>query len=141
MEELLARCGFRCDLCLAYRPNVESNPGIQETLSDGWHEYFGFRIPPEKIVCDGCIAPDSDPIDDECPVRPCATARHFATCAQCSDYICDALATRLVVYEDVAARVGRPIPEEDRARFIAPYENKPRLEALRRTHGGSAGEA
>jgi hypothetical protein len=26
MDEVLARCGYRCDLCLAYRPNVEAEP-------------------------------------------------------------------------------------------------------------------
>jgi hypothetical protein len=28
----------------------------------------------------------------------------------------------LVIYEEVAARCGHAIPEEDRERFIAPYE-------------------
>jgi hypothetical protein len=51
MEEILTRCGYRCDLCLAYRPNVEADPANQQTLSDGWHKYFGFRIPAEQIIC------------------------------------------------------------------------------------------
>jgi hypothetical protein len=41
------------------------------------------------------------------------------------------LIERLVVYEEIAVRNGTPIPEDDRARFIAPYENKSRLEKLR----------
>jgi hypothetical protein len=41
MEEILSRCGYRCDLCLAYRPNVEKNPSNQQVLSDGWFKYFG----------------------------------------------------------------------------------------------------
>jgi hypothetical protein len=69
-------------------------------------------------------------IDTTCPVRPCVMERGLANCSECPDYGCERLAERLVVYEEVAARVGRPIPAEDRARFIAPYENKARLEAL-----------
>jgi hypothetical protein len=131
MERILSRCGYRCDLCLAYRPNVQANPSNQQNLSDGWHKYFGFRIPPEKIMCDGCMADDPHLVDNACPVRPCVIERALRNCAGCADYECERLAERLVNYEDVAARFGSPIPEEDRARFIAPYENKQRLEELR----------
>jgi hypothetical protein len=36
------------------------------------------------------------------------------------------------VYEQLAATIPHPVPTEDRARFIAPYENKARLDRLRR---------
>lgn len=134
MDEILTRCGYRCDLCLAYRPNVEARPSNQGTLSDGWHKYFGFRISPEQIICDGCMANNPRLIDTACPVRPCDIERGYANCSECPDYVCEKLVERLVVYEDVAARLGCPIPDEDRARFIAPYENKRRLDSLR---GGS----
>jgi hypothetical protein len=130
--EMLSRCGYRCDLCLAYRPNVEACPSNQETLSDGWFTYWGFRIPPERIACDGCMAKGGRLIDEGCPVRPCAIERGHVNCSACGDYVCNRLGQRLVSYEEVAGRVNRPIPEEDRARFIAPYENERRLERLRR---------
>jgi len=132
MEQILTRCGYRCDLCLAWRPNVEANPANQQALSDGWHEYFGFRIPPEKIACDGCMSNEPRLIDDACPVRPCVIRRGVANCAECPDYVCDRLKERLVEYETLAAERSRPIPPEDRARFIEPYENKARLDNLRR---------
>ena len=131
MEEILTRCGYRCDLCLAYRPNVEANPSNRQVLSDGWHKCFGFRIPADQIVCDGCMADDPKLIDQACPVRPCVIERGLANCSECDDYGCEKLGERLVVYEEVVERVGKPIPQEDRARFIAPYENKVRLEELR----------
>ena len=133
MNEILARCGYRCDLCLAYRPNLEANSSCAQILSDGWYQYFGFRIPGERIICDGCLAEDSQPLDDECPVRPCVLERGLAHCAECDDYDhgCERLAGRLVVYEKLAATMPHPIPHEDRARFIAPYENKARLDSLR----------
>jgi hypothetical protein len=139
MEPILTRCGYRCDLCLAYRPNVEANPSNQEILSDGWHKYFGFRIPAEQIACDGCMADNPRLIDKACPVRPCVIQRGITNCSECSDYVCDRLADRLVVYETLAAKHPCPIPSEDRARFIAPYENKVRLDKLRSAGGARKG--
>ena len=132
MDAILSRCGFRCDLCLAYRPNIEAEPSNRRVLSDGWHEYFGFRIPAEDIVCDGCMAESPRLIDKTCPVRPCVIQRGMAICSECPEYVRERLADRLVVYEELAAKHPRPIPAEDRIRFIRPYENKERLEQLRR---------
>jgi hypothetical protein len=52
-------------------------------------------------------------------------------CAQCAEYVCERLKERLVVYEEIQARVSVDIPPDDRVRFIEPYENKRRLDALR----------
>ena len=140
--ETLARCGYRCDLCLAYRPNVEADPSAPQVLSDGWHKYFGFRIRAEKIVCDGCLSESPQTLDVGCPVRPCATERGCVTCAECPEYDCgcEKLAGRLVVYETLAATIPHPIPEEDRTRFIAPYENKDRLDGLQRRRRQTMGK-
>ena len=137
MGEIVSRCGYRCDLCLAYRPSVEVHPAGRQELSDGWHKYFGFRIPAEEIVCDGCIAEAPRLIDKACPVRPCVIERGLANCAQCPDYACEKLADRLVVYEELAARTPFSIPPEDQARFIVPYENKRRLDQLKRPSGAN----
>jgi len=131
MEPILTRCGYRCDLCLAYRPNIEAQPANRQRLSDGWFSYFGFRVSPEEIHCDGCMAEDPHLIDNACPVRPCVIARGLDNCAQCDEYVCDRLRERLVVYEEIRERLGRAIPEEDRRDFIAAYENKARLDGLR----------
>jgi hypothetical protein len=84
MEPVLTRCGYRCDLCLAYRPNVEAHPENRQILSDGWHTYFGFRIPADQICCDGCMSEDPKLIDTACPVRPCVLERGLASCATCA---------------------------------------------------------
>jgi hypothetical protein len=131
MEPILSRCGYRCDLCLAYRPNVEKDPTNPQTLSEGWYQYFGFRLSASEIVCDGCMADHPKLVDENCPVRPCGMEKGLDNCSQCEDYVCDRLAERRVVYEDVRERVGREIPEEDRRCFIRPYENKERLDALK----------
>jgi len=127
---------MRCDLCMAYRPNVEAHPEYRQLLSDGWHTYFGFRIPPEQLECDGCF-PDGNPtLDSECPVKPCVTARGLANCADCEDYICDKLEGILVTFEGIQAKFNQPIPDDDRGQFILPYENAQNLAALRREKFG-----
>ncbi|MBN1361790.1 MAG: DUF3795 domain-containing protein [Sedimentisphaerales bacterium] len=131
MEPILTRCGYRCDLCLAYKANAESDPAVRQKLSDGWFKYFGFRLPPEQIVCDGCMAENPRLIDKGCPVRPCVIAKGLDHCGQCQQYACEKLKKRIVVYEGIKQRVGADIPEDDYLCFIRPYENKRRLEALR----------
>jgi hypothetical protein len=127
MEPIITRCGYCCDLCLAYKPNVVEKPDNQIILSDGWYQYFGFRIPPEEIICDGCMTENPKLIDKNCPVRPCVIEQGFKNCADCPEMICEKLADRLVVYEEILEKMGGYIPEEDYQRFIRPYENKRRL--------------
>jgi len=131
MEEILTRCGYRCDLCLAYTPNVTANPSNRKKLSDGWFKYFGFRLPPEEIQCDGCMGDNPRLVDSGCLVRPCVLEKGLDNCAQCAEYVCDRLKQRLVSLEEVKQRVGAEIPEDDYQCFIRPYENKLRLEELR----------
>ncbi|MDY6872824.1 MAG: DUF3795 domain-containing protein [Chloroflexota bacterium] len=135
MEPVLSLCGMRCDLCLAYHPNLVAHPENAQFLSDGWEKYFGFQIPPEQIHCDGCFATGNPTLDDECPVRPCVTERGLADCAACEDYVCKKLEQRLTRFEDIQAKFDAPIPEEDRRLFILPYENADRLKAIRDGQG------
>ena len=131
MEPILTRCGYRCDLCLAYKPNVTREPANRQKLSDGWFKYFGFRLPPEAIYCEGCMAENPELIDRSCPVRPCVMERGLDNCAQCEEYICDRLGERLVIYEDLKQKFEVEISQDDRLCFILPYENKTRLDRLR----------
>ncbi len=139
-EPIVTRCGYRCDLCLAYRPNVAQHPENRQILSDGWHRYFGFRIPPADICCDGCMAEDPELIDENCPVRPCAMERGLEDCSSCESAVCEKLETRIVTREEVRERIGHEIPADDYERFIRPYENTRRVEALRRSESTGDGD-
>jgi hypothetical protein len=132
MDPILTRCGYRCDLCLAYHSNVIQNPANQQKLSDGWHHYFGFRIPPEEIICDGCMSENPSLIDTDCPVRPCVIEKGLDNCSQCEDYLCDRLEARVVRYEEIKKQHPAGITESDYLCFIRPYENQIRLDLLRR---------
>lgn len=133
MANILTRCGYRCDLCLAYKGNIHG-PEDQKKISDGWFTYYGFRIPPEEIRCDGCLTPDAELprlVDARCPVRACVLGRGLAHCASCAEYVCDKLASRIVSRAEIEAKLGRPIPEQDYRDFVQPYESRARLDALR----------
>ena len=140
MEPILTRCGYRCDLCLAFKPNITEHPSNRQKVSDGWFKYFGFRLPAAEICCDGCMGDNPKLVDSACPVRPCVIEKGLDNCSQCEQYVCERLKQRLVVYEEVKKRVGAEIPEYDYLCFIRPYENKQRLDALRGSRGdGSEG--
>ncbi len=131
MDPVITRCGYRCDLCLAYKPNVEANTQNQQILSDGWFKYFGFRLMTEEICCDGCMSDDPKLIDKRCPVRPCVIEKRIENCSQCDEYICEKLTERIVEYQKTRNMIGDEIPKEDYIRFIRPYENKRRLDAIK----------
>jgi hypothetical protein len=144
MNPHLSLCGMRCDLCLAYTPNLEANPENAQRISDGWEKYFGFRIPPEEIHCDGCTTAGNPTLDSGCAVRPCVIEHGLENCAGCEDYVCEKLQGILVDFDGKQKEYGQPIPEEDRRLFIFPYENKDRLEAIHQINknnpaGSSAG--
>jgi hypothetical protein len=129
MGEMLSMCCFRCDLCLAWRPNVAHDDRRGE-LSDAWFEHFGFRIRPEEIACDGCSRePRAKTLDSGCPVRPCVLERGIENCSECSDYPCDRIRERLIDFETLTA--GRQVSNRNRELFIRPYENRVRIEELR----------
>lgn len=137
-EKILSHCGYRCDLCLAYAPNIEQHPEYPKILSVGWFHYFGFKILAEDIYCDGCRAEKEDIklIDENCPVRSCVIAKGIDNCAVCESYSCEncckKLAERLVSRDEREKDLGDKIPEGDYKIFIEPYENKKRLDELRK---------
>jgi hypothetical protein len=133
MNESIARCGYVCDLCPAYKSNVHS-PGDRQKVSDGWFKYFGFRIPPEQIICDGCRDSSSDArrIDSGCKVRSCTISRGFKTCAECDLYPCETLNEKIVSRASVESNFGSPIPDEDYKTFVQPYEADKILDRIRK---------
>ena len=118
-------------MCLAYKPNIERRPADRKKLSDGWHKYFGFRIPEENIYCEGCMERHPRLIDKHCPVRPCVMGRGLDNCAGCDEYVCGKLQERIVDRGELAKKRSADIPEDDYRSFIRPYENLPRLEEIR----------
>ena len=130
-DVVLTKCGYRCDLCLAYGPNVAKEDQRQE-LSDGWQALFGFRIEPEQILCEGCVS-SADPVlvDSNCPVRPCVVDRGIENCAHCDQFICEKLRSRIVRRESIEKDRSRSVTDTEYELFIKPYESEPRLRRIR----------
>jgi len=124
MVEILARCGYRCDLCPAYAGNIHSARDRQNA-SDGWYKYAGFRVPPEKINCPGCSG-DNQPQDKDCPVRPCVIQKGIDNCGYCRDMPCDKLKTRMNFFQEHIKHLSS-VPRDDFKKFIQPYISKDRL--------------
>lgn len=127
-----ARCGFQCRKCPAYKENIK-NSANQQKVSDGWHKYFGFRIPPEEIYCDGCMTADCENLkllDKDCPVRPCTLNRGIDNCGHCPDFGCKDIKSRIIDYQSTAAKFPDGIPDEDYHTFIKSYENRKVLENI-----------
>jgi len=133
MKDIVTRCGYRCNLCLAYKENIKDK-SVQQKVSDGWFKYYGFRIPAEEIYCDGCLSQGEGAklIDPNCPVRACVIEKKIENCAHCEKYICEVLKSRIVNYNSIAERIKEPIPKEDYENFIKPYESRKVLNNIRR---------
>lgn len=134
MKEKMGFCGYRCELCPAFKDNITSDEDRQRT-SDGWFKYYGFRIPAEEIYCDGCSADDSgNPrrIDPECDVRACAKGKDLPNCAHCEDFICEKLSKKIQNPNKIVQRAGGSIPREDFERFVKPYDSAKMLEDIRK---------
>jgi hypothetical protein len=135
MSEIVGRCGYRCDLCPAYTGNIH---GLEERqrVSDGWFTYYGFRIPPEQILCEGCRAenPNAKRIDSDCKIRACAITRGVDTCASCEKSPCDELRAKFVTRSGVEDKTGASVPDKDYKAYVEPYEAEKVLNRIRESN-------
>jgi hypothetical protein len=135
MSEIIARCGFRCDLCLIYRDNLKKDPQNRQRFRDGLEKYYGDKLTLEECYCDGCMTDDSENpirITTDCKVRPCVIARGIENCAYCERYYCPDVEKKFIERHKVEERYGAPIPEDAYKLFIMPYESRHVLDGIRR---------
>jgi hypothetical protein len=135
MADAIARCGYRCDLCLIYRENLKKDPQNRRTFRDGVEKYYGDKLTLEECYCDGCMTNDrGNPVlvTKDCEVRPCVIARNIDNCAHCVQYPCQTIKKKFVERREVEKRYGSPIPEEPYRLFVMPYENKRTLDRIGR---------
>ena len=87
MNEYIAYCGLDCESCEARIATVNDDNELREKVSKLWSELNGVEISPEMINCVGCrIDGVKTPFCDSiCPIRQCASARKYETCADCEE--------------------------------------------------------
>ena len=98
MNEYIAYCGLDCESCEARIATVNDDKSceariatvnddneLREKVSKLWSELNEVKISPEMINCVGCrIDGVKTPFCDSiCPIRKCASARKYETCADC----------------------------------------------------------
>ena len=135
MKDLFSPCGFNCGHCPSYKDNLLTDEDRQR-CSDGWYRYHGFRLGPDKLrLCDGCQSPDDENSERyiiNCNKRKCALFNGVETCAHCSAYPCKVFGLGSdLSREQVEARLGAQIPEEDYVMFVEPYEGTKHLDEIR----------
>lgn len=133
MSEMVARCGFRCDECMAFVGNNRTHADRVKVAS-AWASYFGIRIPAEKIRCNGCWseqrAGDRLP-EQSCAVSRCVVERNMSTCADCFDYPCEKIETRMKGVEEVIARFKDEVTGDEFDAYLAPYDARKTLDEIR----------
>jgi len=134
MADVIARCGFKCNLCLIYRENLKKDEQNRKKFRDGLEKYYGDKLTLEECYCDGCLTDDSEGpvrITKDCDVRPCVIARNIENCAYCDQYPCQRVEKKFVERCKVEERYGSPISEEAYKLFIMPYESRRTLNKIR----------
>jgi len=129
MEFIIAKCGYRCDLCPAYEANLKSD-NDKKKMCEAWSKYLGSNVEADMIsICQGCLKGDGDP---DCVVRKCAQEKNQANCAYCDDFDCDKLKSKMDL---VAKSVKDPdnIPKDDYDRYIGPFLGRKHLLEIRKS--------
>ena len=133
MEPIVAKCGYRCDLCRAFETNLKSDEDKRE-MAAAFKRYYGAEIPPEDIKpCNGCQNAEKSP-DDDCSVFPCVQQKGIENCAYCKDFGCDKLKSRMNAVEEILAK-QHSIPDSDYRQYFLPYLSRDTLLQIRRAAG------
>ena len=82
MDPIIAKCGYRCDLCLIHEANLKSEDD-KRRMSEALARYYECQLAPEMIrACKGC-AEAKEPPDKACQVYPCVREHSLKNCGQC----------------------------------------------------------
>jgi hypothetical protein len=129
MEPIVAKCGYRCDLCLSHEANLKSDED-RLRMSDAMLKYYQVKLAPEAIKpCKGCLASRKPP-DKECPVWYCVEEKGIENCGHCEDFGCDNLKERMDTVESFLEKASN-VPQEDYQLFFKPYLSRATLMEIR----------
>jgi len=124
-------CGYRCDLCKAFAPNVKKNDQ-REKLLQMWNKYYGgfddWKI--EDVYCDGCRCdkPNAKRIDMGCPVRKCVVEKGLNHCGDCEDYPCAIFDQRGgLTFDEAKSKLGDEFDASEYEEYLRAFDNKTRL--------------
>lgn len=129
MDPIVGKCGYRCDLCLAFEANLKDEADKQR-MSDALAKYYNCTVPPEQIrPCKGCQETREAP-DADCQVYPCVAAKGLDNCGQCPDFGCEKLKTRMDAVEE-CLKQHQDVQRADYDQFFRPYLSRGTLMDIR----------
>jgi hypothetical protein len=132
----LTKCGYCCDLCKAYAPNILKNDQ-KKGLSEMWKSCYSVDIPTEDIYCDGCKCQKSGAkvIDSVCPVRKCNINEELSHCGQCSNYPCNKFNQRKGLSgTEVQEILKSDYDSSQYNEYLLAYDNKGRIDEYKRNN-------
>ena len=104
---LVGACGLYCGECEVYVAFSEGDRDKQEEIAESISRQFSTQVGPDQIMCGGCHGPEDLSFCAACRIRPCATKRGYATCAECDEMeTCDTLGVFLKTDMGDVARRG-----------------------------------
>ena len=130
----ITRCGYCCNLCKAFAPNIKDNDQRQE-LSKVWKEYYDLDIPTDDIYCDGCRCEKqtSKLIDTSCPVRKCVIDEKLNHCGDCSKYPCSTFNERKgLSASEAEEKLGENYDASKYNEYLLAYDNKSRIDEYKK---------
>lgn len=130
----ITRCGYCCDLCKAYAPNIQKNDQRKE-LSEVWKEYYDLDIPENEIYCDGCRCkkPEAKLIDSSCPVKKCVIAEELNHCGDCPKYPCSTFIQRKgLSASEAKEKLGANYDVSKYNEYLVAFDNKSRIDEYKK---------
>ena len=125
----MTMCGYRCDLCKAFAPNIR-NKDEREMLSNMWKKYYDLDISAEQIYCDGCRCnkENAKRIDMGCPVRKCVVGRQIDNCGDCNDFPCNTFHERKgLSFKEAKEKLGSDFCADEYNNYLLAYDNITRI--------------
>jgi hypothetical protein len=124
-NKIVARCGYRCDLCAAR----SDDPAVRQKLVDAWRKYYGHtQYTAENVKCGGCYSEQR--ADRTCKVRPCVIAKDLENCAHCGECPCVKLKPLCSSPHINFVHFGE-VPQEDYNLALRQFDNVPELMQIR----------
>lgn len=129
-HKIVTRCGNRCDLCLIYKNNIDKE-GSRKLLYRELCNQHGLVVEQGNPICYGCLEQmEAFILDPHCPIRKCVIDHGLENCAQCDDFICKKLESRLVSLSRIENKYGKVSSKSYRI-YVKAFENEKRLKELR----------
>ena len=138
MSNLVSKCGIDCGACpWGPYPRKSMTAEEFEKYRNEAKRILGYM--PIKTACVTCRTPDSEiPKESKLPskkclIRRCVDKNGVANCAYCTRFPCDTLKATAAAWnrENIEAKLGESISEEEYHSFVEPFEGIKRLETIR----------